>query len=191
MTITEHPCKEAAYALDVLKADGVVLLGSTDGHFLGDRRFDELRAELDRRGAMVFVHPNLHETSTQFGLPAPGFLVEFLCDTTRVATNLILSGTVEKYPRIRWILSHAGGFLPYIAWRLTLANEIPHFAVKAPKGVLHCVRRFHYDTAPSPSPYAMAALRELVEPDHILFGSDDPFAPATATAMGRRRPSTA
>lgn len=183
MPFTEHACKEAEYALDILRADGVVLLGSTDGHFLGDPRFDELMAELDRRAAVVFVHPNLHETSTELGLPAPGFLVEFLCDTTRAATNLILSGTVEKYPRIRWILAHAGGFLPYIAWRLALANEIPHFAAKAPKGVLHYVRSFYYDTALSPSPFAMAALRELVEPEHILFGSDYPFAPAVVTGM--------
>lgn len=183
MPFTESACKEAEYALDVLKTDGVVLLGSTDGHFLGDPRFDELMAELDRRRAIVFVHPNLHETSTQLGLPAPGFLVEFLCDTTRAATNLILSGTVEKYSRIRWILAHAGGFLPYIAWRLSLANEIPQFAVKAPKGVLHYVRNFYYDTALSPSPFAMAALRELVSPDRILFGSDYPFAPATVTGM--------
>ncbi|MGU3468452.1 amidohydrolase family protein [Methylobacterium sp. C33D] len=183
MPFTEQACKEAEYALDVLKADGIVLLGSTDGHFLGDPRFGELMAELDRRAAVVFVHPNLHETSTQLGLQAPGFLVEFLCDTTRAATNLILSGTVERYPRIRWILAHAGGFLPYVAWRLSLANEIPHFALKAPKGVLHYVRSFYYDTALSPSPYAMAALRELVPAEHILFGSDYPFAPAIVTDM--------
>lgn len=183
MPFTDMACKEAVRALDTLRADGVVLLGSTDGHFLGDQRFEELMAELDKRDAVVFVHPNLHETSTQLGLPAPGFLVEFLCDTTRAATNLILSGSVERYPRIRWILSHAGGFLPFIAWRLSLTNELPTFALKAPKGVLHYARSFYYDTALSPSPYAMAALRELVEPEHILFGSDYPFAPAPVVGM--------
>lgn len=177
MPFTEAACREAAYALDALGADGVVLLGSTDGVFLGDPRLEELMAELDRREALVFVHPNLHATTPQLGLDMPGFLLEFLCDTTRAAANLILSGVTERHPRIRWILAHAGGFLPYVAWRLALANGMPGVAAKAPHGVLHYVRRFYFDTALSPSPFAMSALAALVEPDHILFGSDFPFAP--------------
>jgi len=173
---------EAAYALDSLDADGVVLLGSTEGVFLGDPRYDELMAELDRRAATVFVHPNIHVTSEQLGLGAPGFLLEFLCDTTRAAVNLILTGTLEKYPRIRWILSHSGGFLPYVAWRVSLANLLPEYASNAPQGVLEYIRRFYYDTALSPSVYSLASLRELVEPAHILFGSDYPFAPAPVVA---------
>ncbi|MGW8142684.1 amidohydrolase family protein [Sphingomonas zeae] len=183
MPFTEDACEEAVYALDVLGADGVVLLGSTDGHFLGDNRFDELMAELDRREAIVFVHPNIHPTSEQLPLDIPDFLIEFLCDTTRAATNLILNGTVERYPGIRFILAHAGGFLPYVAWRLSLANELPATIRHAPKGVLHYVRRFYFDTALSPSPFAMAALKELVDPSHILFGSDFPFAPEAAVGM--------
>jgi hypothetical protein len=132
----------------VLHADGVVLLGSTDGYFLGDPRFDALMHELDRRKAVVFVHPNLHKTSMELHLSAPGFLVEFVCDTTRAATNLILTGTLEKYPRIRWILAHAGGFLPFIAWRLSLASGLPgiygegtqgHPALHSQLLLRHCV----------------------------------------------------
>jgi predicted TIM-barrel fold metal-dependent hydrolase len=183
MPFTAQACAEAVHALDVLHADGVVLLGSTEGVFLGDPRLDELMAELDRRAAVVFVHPNLHKTSTELDLATPGYLVEFLCDTTRAATNLILTGTLERYPRIRWILAHAGGFLPYIAWRLSLANDQLKLAKTVPKGMLHHIRSFYFDTALSPSLYAMAALRELVDPSHILFGSDYPFAPARAVGM--------
>ncbi len=175
---TPESCAEAIYALDVLKAEGVVLLGSTEGKFLGDPTFDELMAELDRRKTVVFVHPNLHATTDQIGLATPTFMVEFLCDTTRAAVNLVLSGAMERYPNISWILSHAGGFLPFIAWRVSLANNFPHFAEKAPQGVLSYIRRFYFDTALSPSPFAMAALKELVDPSYILFGSDFPFAPA-------------
>lgn len=105
----ELATREAEYALDTLDADGVVLLGSTEGVFLGDPSYEELMAELDRREAVVFVHPNIHATSDELGLGAPGFLLEFLCDTTRAAVNLILTGTVEKYPRIRWIDRFAAG----------------------------------------------------------------------------------
>lgn len=182
MPFTEKACAEAIYALDYLNADGVVLLGSTDGHFLGDPRFDELMSELDRRRAVVFVHPNLHATSVNIGLNMPGFLIEFLCDTTRAAINLILSGTQEKYPNTRWILAHAGGFLPFVAGRLATV-KLPHVEENAPKGVQHYIERFYFDTALSPSKYSMVALKELVDPSHILFGSDFPFAPAPASAL--------
>ncbi|WP_339651320.1 amidohydrolase family protein [Halopseudomonas pelagia] len=179
--LAEASCKEAIYALDQLGADGVVLLGSTRSVFLGDPSLDELMAELDSRGTTIFVHPNLHATSVTLGLDLPGFLVEFLCDTTRAAANLILSGTLERYPNVNWILSHSGGFLPYIAWRLTLADQLPEYAAKIPKGVMHYIRRFYYDTALSPSRYSQLALKALIEPEQILFGSDFPFAPALLT----------
>lgn len=183
LPFTEAACAEAIHALDVLKADGVVLFGSNDGVFLGDPRLEELMAELDRRAAVVFVHPNLHQTSEQLGMQAPGFLIEFLCDTTRAAVNLILTGTLEKYPRIRWILAHGGGFLPYVAWRVSQAGALPQFQDKAPQGVMAYLKRFYFDTALSPSRYSMAALKALVEPSHILFGSDFPFAPAPLTTL--------
>lgn len=182
MPFTEQSCREAIHALDTLKADGIVLLASSEGVFLGDPRLDELMDELNRRQAIVFVHPNLHQTSETLSLQSPGFLLEFVCDTTRAATNLIMTGTMEKYPGITWILAHAGGFLPFVAWRLSLANLMSDISAKVPQGVMTYIRRFYFDTALSPSPYAMAALQQLVEPSHILFGSDFPFAPPPLTA---------
>jgi 6-methylsalicylate decarboxylase len=183
MPFTAEACSEAAYALDVLKADGVVLLGSTDGKFLGNRQFDELMAELDARHAVVLVHPNIHPSSDALDLTTPGFFVEFMCDTTRAAVNMIFTNTLARYPRIRFVLAHAGGFLPYIGWRLSLANAIPAIARHVPAGVLHEIRKFYFDTALSPSAYAMAALRGVADPAHILFGSDYPFAPAMVVGM--------
>lgn len=176
---TGEACAEAIHALDTLKADGVVLLASNAGVFLGDPRFEELMAELDRREATVFVHPNLHPSSQTLALETPGFLLEFVCDTTRAAVNLILTGTLERYPRIRWILAHAGGFLPYAAWRISLANALPEFQEKAPQGVMSYLQRFYFDTALAPAAPSMAVLRELVAPGQVLFGSDFPFAPAS------------
>ena len=190
MPLTDAACREAVYALDHMGADGIVLLGSSDGYFLGDTRFDELMAELDQRQTVVFVHPNLHATSQTLNLDIPGFFLEFLCDTSRAASNLILQGTIERYPNIRWILAHAGGFLPYVAWRLSLSNMFPEYAKRAPQGFLNYVRRFYFDTALSPSPYALAALNQLVDPSHIVFGSDFPFAPAPVVALETKQLDT-
>lgn len=183
MPYTEYACREAVYAFDILKADGVVLLGSTEGVFLGDSLLSELMTELNRRKAIVFVHPNLHISTNLLKLDIPGFLIEFLCDTTRAAVNLILTGTVEKYSNIKWILAHSGGFLPFIAQRVAIADEIPDYRIKIPKGVMHYIKSFYYDTALSPSRYSQVVLKELVDPDHILFGSDFPFAPDKLTTL--------
>lgn len=183
MPFTECACEEAIYALDHLGADGIVLMGSSNGIFLGDSRFEELMAELNRRKTVVFVHPNVHETSETLGLDLPAFLMEFTCDTTRGAVNLIFKGVLERYPNIKWILSHAGGFLPYIAWRLSLSTFLPGLYDKAPQGVLNYIKRFYYDTALSTSPFAINCVKELVGPEQILFGSDFPFAPKPLTLV--------
>lgn len=186
MPFTEQSCREAEYALDVLKAEGIVLLGSTQGVFLGDIKLEELMHVLNKRHATVFIHPNMHVSSEQINLNIPGFILEFLCDTTRASVNLVASGVLERYPHINWILAHAGGFLPYVAWRVSLSNLMPELAEKTPEGFLHYIRRFYYDTALSPSPYAMAALNELVDPSHILFGSDFPFAPKQLSMLQKQ-----
>ena len=173
---------EAVYALDTLRCDGINLLASVADRFLGDPEFEELMQELNRRKAVVFVHPNVHTTSRKLGLGFPEALFEFIADTTRAVLNLALSGTLERYPDIRWILSHAGGAVPFLAWRWTLADHDPHFGKRVPRGVLAYLRRLYYDTALSPSPYAMKPVMDLAGPTQIVFGSDYPYAAPNVVA---------
>lgn len=181
LPFTEQACAEAIHALDTLGADGVVLMASSDGTFLGDPAFDELMHELNARNAVVFVHPNIHPATEQLALDTPLSILEYHCDITRAGLNLILSGTMERFHRIRWILAHAGGFLPYVAWRVSLANAMPEYGDTATQGVLTYLRRFYLDTASSVSRSSMATLGELVDPSRLLFGSDTPFAPERQT----------
>jgi len=184
MPIVDASIKEAGYALDTLSADGVVLLASAGDRFLGDQDFEELMAELDRRKCIVFIHPNIHSTSDNLPLNIPGFFIEFMFDTTRAVTNLVFSGVMERYPNIKWIIAHAGATIPYLAWRLSLADILPDtpYAKTMPKGAISYLKSLYYDTALSPSNYAMASLLQLVEPTQILFGSDFPFAPKDLVA---------
>jgi predicted TIM-barrel fold metal-dependent hydrolase len=170
--------RELEYALDVLKLDGVVLLTShSDGRYLGDPLFEDVMAELDRRAAVVFVHPTVPKTSESIRLDIPGFAAEFVFDTTRAAINLIWNGTMERRPNLRIILSHAGGTTPYLAGRIGLLAALPRVRERAPRGPAHYLARFNYDTALSANPGALRSLQSLVGPDKILFGSDFPFAP--------------
>lgn len=174
----KHALAELEYALDELELDGVVLLSSqSDGRYLGDPRFDELMAELERRAAVVFVHPTVPVTSQAIRLDIPGFIAEFTFDTTRAALNLVWTGTAERCPNVRFLLSHAGGTTPFLAVRAGGMALSPEFRERAPKGVAHYLARFYYDTALSAVPNALRSLQELVGPEQILFGSDFPFAP--------------
>lgn len=178
LPFTDLACAEAIYALDTLQADGVLLMGSSEGVFLGDPQFEELMAELNRRRAKVFLQANLHPGSTHLGLDTPAFALEMVCDSTRAAINLMFTGTLERYPHISWILANGGGFLPYAAWRISLANALPEFADAVPLGVMTYLRRFYFDTSMSTSSASMAVIKELVEPAQVLFGSGYPLAPA-------------
>lgn len=177
MPLTGDSIAEATYALDELNADGVVLLASAGDRYLGDPDFEELMSELNRRKCVVFIHPNIHSTSDQVPLDIPGFYLEFMFDTTRAVANLVYSGTLERHQDIKWIVAHAGAAVPYLAWRISLANSEPQYLANAPRGAMAYLKTLYYDTALSPTRYSMASLLELVEPTQILFGSDFPFAP--------------
>jgi 6-methylsalicylate decarboxylase len=173
---------ELEYALDSLRLDGVVLLASqSDARYLGDPSFDDLVAELDRRAALAFVHPTIPPSSESIPIDIPAFAAEFTFDTSRAILNLVWSGTAERFPAVRWIFSHAGGTAPFLAWRWSLLNAHPTMRANAPRGVMHYLQRFFYDTALSANPHALRSLSELVGPGQILFGSDYPFAPAPIT----------
>lgn len=138
-----------------------MLLASAGDRFLGDPDFEELMAELDKREAVVFIHPNIHSTSDALPLDIPGFYLEFMFDTTRAVANLIYSGTMERYQKVKWIIAHAGATVPYLAWRMSLATaQSAEYMENAPRGVIPYLKTLHYDTALSPSRYSMASLLE-------------------------------
>ncbi|WP_433722906.1 amidohydrolase family protein [Nocardia sp. CA-129566] len=170
--------QEIAHAYDELNADGVVLLANAHGHYLGDAAFDPVMAELDRRAAVVLVHPSELPGPAVAGIPP--FAADFLLDTTRAATNLVLRGVPRRYPNIRFILSHAGGFVPYASHRI--AGAITVETGRNALEILEELSGFYFDTALSGSPAALPSLLAFARPGHVLFGSDWPFAPELGVA---------
>jgi len=165
---------ELAHALDVMELDGVLLLSHVTGTYLGDARWEALYAELDRRGAYVFLHPTVPANGV--ALPHPAWLYEFTFDTTRALANLIYTGTFERYPNIRWQVAHLGGGTTVLADRIgSLAAREPDKAGAAPAGALEYLSRLYYDTglANDELPYRAAAM--LAPADHIVFGTDWPY----------------
>lgn len=167
---------ETVRALDELNADGVVLLANNDGIYLGEDGQDDLWATLDERAAVVFIHPADLPGPTVPGV-AP-FAADFLLDTTRAAYLLVRNGIRRKYPNIRFILSHAGGFVPYASHRMAVAIMAETGA--SPADTLDDFSSFYFDTALSSSAAALPTLLAFTKPGHITFGSDWPFAPTAA-----------
>ena len=147
---------EIAHALDVLKLEGVCLFASYGEKFLGDPFFDPVLEALAARDAVVFIHPALHPSSRKLDLPWPGFMMEYLFDTTRAVVNLVFTGAVERFARIRFVLAHAGAVVPYFAWRLSISPMIDRRMVQAAREFAR-LRRFWYDVALSSAP-TMASL---------------------------------
>jgi predicted TIM-barrel fold metal-dependent hydrolase len=170
---------EAIRALDALHADGVVLLANNAGTYLGQEGRDDLWAALDARSAVVFIHPaDLPGPTVPGVLP---FAADFLLDTTRAAYLLVRNGIRRKYPNIRFLLSHAGGFVPYASHRMAIA--ITGDTGASPADHLDDFAGFYFDTALSSSPAALPTLLAFAKPGRITFGSDWPFAPLAASQL--------
>jgi 6-methylsalicylate decarboxylase len=170
---------EAARSHDTLGASGVVLLTNTQGQYVGDPVYDPLLEELDRRGSVLFVHPTHPDGQWVDGVPP--FVIDFLLDTTRAATIMMRNRIIQRFPRLRIILSHAGGFVPYAAERI--ARLLPRDAAAPADSEqrLADLTSFYFDTALSGAGAGMATLREFANPERILFGTDFPYAPGDAS----------
>ncbi len=152
--------------------------------WLGDPAFDDVFAELNRRRAIVYVHPATPGCCTKLMPHVPPFLTEFIQETNRAITSLMYSGSLSRYPDIRFIFSHAGGGIPVLAGRIAQLGSAPHLAAKVPEGVETLLKRQYFEIANSANAPAIAALTSIIPPTNIMFGSDFPLVPLSATADG-------
>ncbi len=173
----EESVTEAVRALDDLGADGIVLLANHAGTYVGEDGQDDLFTALDERSAVVFIHPAELPGPTVPGVTQ--WATDFLLDTTRAAYLLVRNGIRQRYPNIRFILSHAGGFVPYASHRMAMA--IFADTGRNPVEILDDFSSFYFDTALSSTAAALPSLLAFAKPGHITFGSDFPFAPLIAS----------
>ncbi len=171
---TDASLAEISYALDTLKLDGIALLSNTSGVYLGDPQFDDIYSELNRRKAVVFIHPTEPEGKNFPKMNIPPSFLEFVFDTTRAVASLIQHNTIRRYPDIRFIVAHGGGTAPYLEKKMALIAQISGWQSEQAVSQL---QRIYYDTALSTSTYTLALLSELTGEDKIVFGSDTSFAP--------------
>lgn len=171
---------EIAYAYDTLKTDGIGLFTSYGDKYLGDPVFDPVFAELNRRNAVVFVHPTAGPCCTDIQPWLPTAQIEYGTDTTRAIAEYIFNGGTQRYPNVKLIWSHAGGTMPFLAQRF-INTGAEGMKSRVPNGFLAEARKCYYDTAQVPSKGAMLALKTIVPSSQILYGTDYPYRTFTWT----------
>lgn len=178
----EGSLAEIARVFDELGLDGITLLTSIDQRYIGHPDFEPVYAELDRRRAVVFIHPCYPPGTEARGWNIPRMLIDYPFETTKVAINLIFNGVTARRPNIRFVLSHAGGTLPFLAHRVSIFDQATSFRDNYPEGALASIRRFWFDTALSGDAVPLAALKAIADPSRILFGTDYPYVSENVVA---------
>jgi len=177
----EGSLAEISYAMDKLGALGVKVPSNAGGIYLGDARWEKIFADLNRRKALVILHP-----SPARELPRKGTvtgqvmaLFEYPADTTRAVVNLLASGMLERYPQVRLVVPHCGSFLPYMKQRAkAMFAMLAGMQMMQPVDMEAGMQQLYYDLAGDPLPEAMDMLLKITNVSHLLYGSDFPYVPA-------------
>ena len=170
---------ELNYAFDTLHAEGVSLMTSYADILLGDPQFSQVFDALNARHATVFVHPTSCTCSKNVNPGVRASTIEFPIETTRTVISLMYNGVFTRCPNIKFIFSHAGGTLPFLANRINFLGSVDtDFKTRVPQGALAVLQSLYYDTALSTNPISFPALLKIVPAQRILYGTDFPFAGA-------------
>jgi hypothetical protein len=153
-----------------------VLFSSARGIYLGDQRYEPLFQELERRRAVVFIHPTSSPDPSAHRLGLPDSLIDFTADTTRAVAQMHYSNRFARTPNVKYILSHAGGTIPYLAGRFAIVDEMNVIAGGENRGsAADTFRRLYWDTALAWSDPVLRMLRATAGMNRVLFGSDFPY----------------
>ena len=172
----EGTLRELDYALGDLHLDGVSMFTNADGAYLGNARFDPVFAELQRRHATVFVHPAASPDPIAHTLGVPDALLDYPADTSRAVASLHYSNTFARTPDVRYIFSHAGGTIPFVASRFGIIDSMDVIPGAEERGPFaDTLQRLYWDTAAAFSDPVLQMLRSVTGLEHVVFGSDYPY----------------
>ena len=176
MTNIDDAVEEIIYALDVLKLDGIVLFTNSFGVYLGDKAMRSIFNVLQHYKAVAYVHPNASPDFVAHTLGLTDNLIDFPVDTTRAIAQLHYSGAFAATSDIKYIFSHAGGTIPYLAGRFAIVDEMKIMGDSPVAGTAaERFRKIYWDTASAWSDPVLHTLRHVAGIDKVLFGTDFPY----------------
>ena len=168
--------KELSYAIDVLGLDGFVLFTNSNGVYLGNPALEPVFEELERRKAVVFVHPNPSPDVVAHTLGLPDNVLDFPTDTNRAVAQMHYTNRFARTPNVKYIFAHAGGSVPYLAARFAIIDEMGFVAGGDQRGTAaEMFRRMYWDTALATSEPVLRMLRDIAGISQIVYGTDFPY----------------
>lgn len=180
--------EQIEYALDVLELDGVSVMTNADGRYIGDRRFDPIFTELQRRAAVVFVHPTASPDPIAHTLDLPDSLLDYPADTSRAIAKLHYSNTFARTPDVKYVFSHAGGTIPFVASRFAIVDQMNVIQGAEERGAFADVLpRLYWDTASAFSDPVLHLLRSVTGLQNVVFGTDYPYPHDAISIAGLRQ----
>jgi len=184
----EGSLEQIAYALDVLELDGVSMLTNAGGSYLGDARFDPVFEELQQRAAVVFVHPTASPDPIAHTLDLPDSLLDYPVDTSRAIAKLHYSNTFARTPDVRYVFSHAGGTIPFVASRFSIVDDMDVIPGAQERGAFaDALPRLFWDTASAFSDPVLHMLRSVMGLGTVVFGTDYPYPRDAISIAGLRQ----
>ena len=185
----EGSIAEIDYAIKKLGALGFKVASNSDGVYLGDERLNPIFEELNRRKALVIMHPSPARQLPREGVVTGRVmaLYEYPADTTRAVLNMLANGTLEKYPEIKFVVPHCGSFLPYMKQRAdAMFQMLSSMKMMEPVNIESSIKKLYFDLAGDPMPDALDILLKITDVDHIVYGSDYPYVPAPILLKKKR-----
>ena len=169
--------REAIYALDTLRADGIKLATNSRGQYLGDEELDPLMEVLNERHAVIVIHPHRPTPYPEKVVETtPLAMYEYPAETTRAVVNMIARNVLVRYPNLKVVVPHCGSFLPLALPRMrSIHPAMQAGGFMAPIDWEGNLSRLYYDLAGNPAPEVLRALLTITTPGHILYGSDYPY----------------
>jgi 6-methylsalicylate decarboxylase len=179
---------QIAYAFDVLELDGVSIFTNAGGSYLGDGRFDPIFAELQRRAAVVFVHPTASPDPIAHTLGLPDSLLDYPVDTSRAIAKLHYSNTFARTPDVKYVFPHAGGTIPFVASRFAIVDDMDVIPGARERGAFaDALPRLYWDTASAFSDPVLHMLRSVTGLGNVVFGTDYPYPRDAISIAGLRQ----
>ena len=181
--------REAIYALDTLKADGIKLATNVEGQYLGAPELDTLFSVLNERKAVIILHPHRPEpVNRQVMQQTPLAMQEYLSETTRAVSNMISRNVLARYNHIKVLVPHCGAYLPLSVPRMKSLTPV----MQANKMVGEIdweknLAALYYDLAGAHSPEVIRMLLTITTPDHLLYGSDYPYVASQVLTQSLQR----
>ena len=181
--------REAVYALDTLRADGIKLATNSLGQYLGDPELDTLFSVLDERKAVIILHPHRPDpVNTRVMEQTPLAMQEYLSETTRAISNMIARNVLARYPGVKVVVPHCGAYLPLSIPRMK--SLVPVMQKAKMVGEIDWEKNLsslYYDLAGAHSPQAIRMMLTITTPDHLLYGSDYPYVNVQVLTAGLQR----